>query len=386
MNAPSAQTVDVRPAHPEGPVVAAPLNMSGNLPPKAPHVFDEACRSAIARVLAEHSPNDLFGAHQFKGSERDRAAGAAFVARRLPVAPEADRVVVANGTQSLLVMLLAGLVGQGGTLAIEALTYPTIGRLAETLGIGLAAVPIDAEGVIPDAFEGVCRSRRPAALYVMPSLHNPTTAIMGPGRRAEVAEICRRYGVAIIEDDIYSLLPQHLPPPLSTYAPEISWYVLGTAKAMVAALKVAYVVAPSAMAAADLFWPGGRETFWMCAPINAAVASILIEEGAVGRILDAVRAETRERQRRVAERLAGADLRTMPECLHVWLTLPEDRSRTDFVAAVAARGVTISPSDIYALSDAPRPNAVRFGTGAPRDRASFERGLEAIAHAYETGE
>ena len=235
------------------PQPAALLNMSGNLPPKVPQAFGDAYRAAVGRVLTEFEPNSLIGAHQFCGSERDRAAGARFVARRLPEAPAHDRVVVANGTQSILMMLLAGIVGRGGRLALEALSYPTLRSFAEHLGFGLSPVPMDEEGTSPDAFEAICRADRPAAYYAMPTLQNPTTRTMGIERRRAIADICRRHGVAIIEDDIYSLLPPDVPPPLSTFAPELSWYILGTAKSMAAALKVAYVVAPSAASAAGRF-------------------------------------------------------------------------------------------------------------------------------------
>lgn len=120
--------------------------------------------------------------------------------------------------------------------------------------------------MLPDAFEAVCREHRPAALYAQPTMHNPTTAIMSIERRKAIAGIARKHGVAIFEDDIYSLLPTDLPPPLSAYAPELSWYVLGTAKSMAPVFKVAYVVAPSAEAARTRFWPGDRATYWMCAP------------------------------------------------------------------------------------------------------------------------
>lgn len=358
------------------------LNMSGNMPPKVPQVLNDAYRVAVQRVLTDFEPNDLIGAHQLCGSERDRTAGARFVGRRLPEVPAPDRIVVANGTQSILVMLLAGLVGRGGRLALEALSYPTLRTFADQLGFGLSPVPMDEEGTLPDAFEAVCRSDRPAAYYTMPTLQNPTTGIMSIERRRAIGEICRRYGVAIIEDDIYSLLPRDLPPPLSAFAPERSWYVLGTAKSMAPALKVAYVVAPTAAAAAERFWPGVRATYWMCAPMNGSIVSALIETGDGDRIINAVRAETRARQAMVAERLADADLRTLPDCLHVWLSLPNNRPVADFIAGVRALGVDISASSTYAIGDTPPPNAARFGMGTPRDRAAFERGLDAIVKVY----
>lgn len=356
--------------------------MSGNLPPRVPAAFDPIYRAALSQVTSEWQPTDLLGCHQFRGSERDRAAGAKFAGQRLPETPSPHRVVVANGTQSILTMLLYGLVGKGGSLAIEALSYPTIRQFADMFGFNLHAVPMDGEGIEPDAFEIVCRQHRPSAYYAMPTLQNPTTATMGVERRRAIAEICRRYGVAIIEDDIYSLLPRDVPPPLSAFAPELSWYVVGTAKSMVPALKIAYLVAPTPEAAAERFWPGVRATFWMCAPINAAVASSLIEGDGAVQIIDAVRMETRERQAMVASRLSGAEFCSVPECLHVWLSLPQNRPAAEFVAKVRELGVDIGASSTYAFGEASPPNAVRFGTGTPRDRTAFEHGLDTIVRVF----
>ncbi|WP_192859675.1 aminotransferase-like domain-containing protein [Bradyrhizobium sp. DOA9] len=356
--------------------------MSGNLPPKVPHVFDDAYRAAVQHVMSSCEPSHLIGAHQFRGSERDRALGARFVGRRMPESPAADRVVVANGTQSILMMLLAGIVGPNRRLAIEALSYPTVQTFAQHLGFELSPVAMDGEGAVPEALEAICRTERPAAYYAMPTIQNPTTGTMSVERRKAIAEICRRYEVAIIEDDIYSLLPKDAPPPLSSFAPEISWYVLGTAKSLSAALKIAYVVAPSAEAAAERFWPGVRATYWMCAPMNGAIVSSLIETGAVEDIIEAVRAETRVRQAMVSESVSSPDLRSRPDCLHVFLPLPADRPAKDFVARVRALGVDVSPASTYAMNDSPAPNAIRFGTGTPRDRAAFERGLAAITKVY----
>ncbi|UCI31725.1 PLP-dependent aminotransferase family protein [Mesorhizobium sp. B4-1-4] len=359
------------------------LNMSGNLPPQVAHVFDSEYRAAIEAVLAVNSPMSLIGAHQFRGVERDRSAGAVFTARRLPAVPDADRIIVTNGTQSALNMLIANIVGVGGTLAVEEYTYPTIRQIADLLNLKICSVAMDDEGILPDAYEAVCRASRPAALYAQPTMHNPTTGTMSVERREKIAEISRRFSVAIFEDDIYSLLPANLPPPLSAYAPELSWYVLGTAKSLAAAFKVAYVVAPSPEAAKARFWPGDRSTYWMCAPINAATLSQLIGDGGVDRIIDAVRSETRIRQQMVANRLSRADYRALPEGLQVWMTLPAQHPKNEFANRLRDRGISISTAEGYYFGQGQAPNIIRFGTGTPPTRAEFERGLDAIAQVYQ---
>ncbi|MCV7065523.1 PLP-dependent aminotransferase family protein [Mycolicibacterium farcinogenes] len=359
-----------------------PVFMTGNLPPDVPEVFDEHFRIAIDTIFTQRSPTRLIGAHQYRGSDRDRAAGATFSSQRLGYTPAPEQVIVSNGTQSILTVLLAELVGRSGVLAVEELTYPTIRTFVSMLGIDVVAVAMDDEGIDPEAFERVCRSRRPAALYTMPTLQNPTSVTMSDGRRCAVADVCRRYGVSVIEDDIYSLLPTGAPPPLSAYLPELSWYILGTAKSIAAGLKVAYAVAPGEDSARSRFWPGVRSTYWMVAPMSAAVATRLIESDGATAIIDAVRAETRSRHELVATALDGIDYRTIPESLHVWLPLPEGRSAADVATAALTGGASIGTSDTFYFGNGTAPQAIRFGVGAPPDREALQRGLVAIRNAY----
>lgn len=361
---------------------AAPVPMTGNLPPRVPHVFDLEYRAAMHRMLDTRSPADWIGVHQFLGFPQDREAGAQFLTRRLSAAPDPERVVLSHSTQAILTVLCTSLVGQGGVLAVETLTYPTMGRFAKQLGTNLVGVEMDGEGIIPGSFQRVCQTRKPRALYTLPTLQNPTTALMGLERRQEITAIARQYGVAILEDDIYALLPPDLPPPLAELAPEISYYMLGTAKSIGAGLKAAYVVTPAKTDPKRLFWPGSGMTYWMIAPANAGVATDLIHNGGADRIICATREETRARQQMVSQTLKGADFTTSPECLHVWLKVPGGKTVPEFVADCRRRGAEVGPADTFLLAGGVAPDRIRFGTGKARTRADLQRGLDAIAGAY----
>jgi DNA-binding transcriptional MocR family regulator len=358
------------------------INMSGNLPPRVPDIFDPVLADAVQTALRDRSPSTLVGTHAFRGAERDREAGARFVARRYGEAPSADRVVITNGTQSAIVMLMSGLVGAGEVMAIEALSYPTIKTFAAMLGVRLRPVEVDDEGLKPDSFETACRVSKPKALYTMPTLQNPTTAIMGPARRHAIIAIARRHGVAIIEDDVYSILPRDAPPPLSAMAPDIGWYILGTAKCMAPGLKVAYLVAPTAADAQTHFWPGVRATFWNTSPLSAAIVTALIEGRGADRIIDGVRAETSARKAMLIGQMQRAELCAPEGSLHVWARLPDAISRHRLVAKAAEMGVEIGTSDTFQLADGPAVNAIRFGVGTPLTRQAFETGLAALMSAY----
>ena len=207
--------------------------------------------------------------------------------------------------------------------------------MAGLLRLRLRGLPLDAHGLRPDALEAACREGGMKALYLIPTLHNPTTAVMPEARRREIAEIARRHGLRIIEDDVHGLLPTERPAPIATLAPELSYYLTSTSKTLAPGLRIAYVAAPPAdvpRLAASL-----RATTWAVAPLTAAVASHWIRNGTADRILEARRQEARERQALARERLTGFDLDTKPEAYYLWLRLPEPWRSESFAAEALAR-------------------------------------------------
>ncbi|MBB5538787.1 PLP-dependent aminotransferase family protein [Rhizobium giardinii] len=359
------------------------IEMSRTHPPLVPAIFDPEYRAAMNGVLSRFSPSEVVGAHRWMGTDADRQAGAAFTGRRLGSTPDAGRVIVTNGTQSAFNMLFGGLVGQGNVLAVERLTYPPILVLAKRFGFIPKGVEMDGEGIIPEALEELCRSDGPKALYLLSTLQNPTTATMSLARRQAIVDVARRYDLQIIEDDIYSLLPDDLPPPLSALAPERSWYMLGVAKTIAAGMKIAYVVAPNAALAEAQFWPGVRATFWMAAPISAAVSTQLIETGGTARIIDAVRQEMVARHRIVRPMLERTDFETKDGALHVWIRLPETVSAADLAVHIRERGVNIGTGDPYALPGEKAPQAIRIGIGHAKSHAELEEATRVIADSHD---
>lgn len=353
-----------------------------NPPPPIIEVFDPIIRTAIGNILEHSSPSSIIGHHRWCGTERDREAGSVLCETRLGYRPDAGRIVLTSSTQSSLNMLLPGLVGDGGVLAVDELTYPPIKVFAARYGIKLAPVRLDDEGIIPDAFRAVCEQERPKALYPLSTLQNPTTGTMSLQRRQEIVAIARHYNVSIIEDDIYSLIPENAPPPLSALAPELSWYLLGLAKSVAPGTKAAYVVAPSATDAEHLFWPGVRATFWMTAPLSAALATELIETRKLFDILEAVRKATAIRHQLVHQHFQSISYRLGRGGLHVWMPLRGKRTSAEMTTELEQKGVLVSTSDGFQIDKGPAPAAIRLGLGNPATSEILSTALERIANSF----
>ncbi|PWK76847.1 PLP-dependent aminotransferase family protein [Aminobacter sp. AP02] len=357
--------------------VAGIIDMSMNLPPR----FNDPGLAAkmwdgIDELRAGDGLELLMRYQEAGGASRDRAAGAMWLAPRLgDIGP--GRLMVCPGAQGALLALIGALAAPGETICAEALTYPGLLAVAEHLRIGVAGIAMDAQGLIPEAFEEICRERAPKLLYCTPTLHNPTTATLSHARRERIVSIARQYNVLIVEDDAYGALPGNPVATFAALAPDIVYHIAGLAKCVAPALRVAYVVVPQGRTTAHL--AGAiRATAGMASPLTSAIATRWIENGVAQSVLAAIRSEARERQVIVSRILPAKLVQANPEGFHVWLKLPGHWNRSDFAARLRSAGIGVVTSDAFSVVG-PAPEAVRLGLGAAPDHASLSASLETVA-------
>ncbi len=131
-------------------------------------------------------------------------------------------------------------------------------------------------GLLPDALEAACRTRRAKLLYLTPTLQNPTTATMSLARREAIVAIARRHDLLIIEDDVNGLLPQQPVTPLVNLAPERVIYLGSLAKIACGGLRVGFVLTPPALRGA--FAQAMRLSSWMVSPLLIELACKLVSQ------------------------------------------------------------------------------------------------------------
>ena len=76
---------------------------------------------------------------------------------------------------------------------------------------------------------------------MMPTLHNPTSVTMPARRRQQIVEIVRKYGLFVIEDDVYGYLAPDVRPLFDNFAPDRAVYLTSLAKAITPGMRVGYV-------------------------------------------------------------------------------------------------------------------------------------------------
>ncbi|MCI3206787.1 MULTISPECIES: PLP-dependent aminotransferase family protein [Pandoraea] len=324
----------------------------------------------------------LFSARTGRKENRVTSAATEWLQPRFTKSIEA-RVVTSAGARAALLAMMRLVVGNGGTLLTESMTWPTVRGMASMLDIRLRGVAMDNEGMMPASLEQAVRETGARALYCVPTSQNPTNAVMSATRRIAIAQIAVRLGLTIFEDDAYGQLVEHPLPPLAEFAPESTYYIAGLTKCLSPSMRVAYVVAPSVRAASQL--DDLLRTTMLCpAPIEEALANQTMADHSATRHIAKVRAEARLRMS-IAES-AFAEFRHLVNVgpLFIWLKLPTYWHRAQFVEAARTRGVIVLPADIFAADGECSENCVRIATGSAQNQARLRKALQIIADIVST--
>lgn len=332
-----------------------------------------ADRTDVPKLLRYHWPHI---------QPRYLQAGADWL-KRHGVDVEPSSVVITAGAQHALSVIIAANSQPGDVMFTDELTYPGMIAVARLAGVRLQGIMMDAEGMIPEALLAACRQRHGRFLYCMPTVQNPTSAVQSEQRRHRLAEIAEEYDLLIIEDEVLRLLVPDAPPPIWQLAPKRTFFIASTTKAVAGGLRLAYIAAPI-FAREPL-----RHCVWasigLPAPLTVELATIWIEDGTADRITEKKRTESVARQGMAREILSGCSYCSHPTAYNVWLELPDGWESSDFAVEARRRGVGVTPSSAFAVTDGESPRAVRICLGAAENRDQLRTGLNVIAELLRCG-
>jgi DNA-binding transcriptional MocR family regulator len=361
--------------------VTVNIDLSMNLPPQPVEAnLDLRIAQGLATIRAEAGFSAYLGYARPGGTTEEREAAAAWLRPRLPHA-SSDHIVIYPGSQAIIFNALLALTSPGDVVVTEALTFPGIKAAAARLDIRLAGVAMDAEGALPDALDEACRKHKPKAVYLVPTQHNPTTATMSAARRKAVADIIRKRGCTLIEDDVYGPLEPQLAP-IATLIPERTYYAASIAKCIAPALRVAYLVAPDA-GVEQRMRAGMQATMQMPPSLMVALVTHWLRSGVATEIIRAIRNEAVARQQLATRFLKGVSYAARPASHHLWLPLPKHFGGTDLLSHLMRNGLAVVGEDAFAASDA-APRGLRISLGAARNRAELSQALQVLSNAVRT--
>jgi len=344
--------------------------------PRVPDVGQVALIQSALRQVANLGGAELLNYPVRAGYAPVRQAAANWLSDLPLGALDPDDVVLSHGGQSAIVLCLQAILkGPNPVVLVEDLSYAGFRRAAETLRAGVVGVAMDEHGIIPDALETAIRTTGAQVLCTSPEVQNPTTLYTPLERRVQIARICERHGVQILEDDCYRIAEAKADC-YRRLAPDVGWFVTSFSKSLTPALRVGFAIAPKGKGA-DLRRMAEYGFYGLSQPL-AELTRLLLTDPAIKTVAAAVRERLSDYVRVAVNVLGAHDLTWSKEVPFVWLHLPAGWRAAGFCRAAEKQGIQVRSADEFALRDGRAPHAVRIAVNAHVSLASFEAALQRL--------
>ncbi|MDY6054625.1 PLP-dependent aminotransferase family protein [Micrococcus sp.] len=316
----------------------------------------EELGAAAARLVAQEGTTSLqYGPGQ--GTERMRQAACTVMAADGLPGADPDLVVVTPGSQAAIDTACRAFANPGDVVVVEDPTF--VGALTSftTWQLDAVATPTDEHGLVPAALDATLtrlrsEGRRVAFLYTIPSFANPSGLLLPEDRRDEVAEMCARHDVLIVEDNPYGQIAFDGAPlaPIAARHRERTVYLGTMSKIFSPGVRVGWALVPAAL----------KREFYLCAEsafIHASttsqmLATAFVEEfdwqGHVREVTGLYRARARALQTAVDEHWRPGFEYTAPRGgFFLWGRLPPGVDTVELMRAGIEAGAVFVPGAAF---------------------------------------
>ncbi len=307
-----------------------------------------------------------------------RAAISAYLTAERSVRCAPDQVVIVNGSQQAIDVAARVLLDPGDAALVEDPGYPGARAALVAAGARIVPQPVDQEGMV------VPRGRA-RLVYVTPSHQYPLGVTMSLPRRLALLDWAAAAGAFVLEDDYDSEFRYSGRPLAALQGLDAAGRVIyiGTfSKVLFPALRIGYLVAPSALvpaftAAVALAGRGSP-------PAPQAVLADFMTQGHFGRHIRRTRQLYAERQAALVaasrQQFGGLlDIGPAPAGMHLLGWLPAGADDRAAAARAAAAGVEAIP--LTALAAAPQARGALILGYTGFDAAAIAAGVRRQADA-----
>lgn len=346
----------------------------------------ERCNRMIAETVRSVSEQRdlerLLDYEHPSGMKSHKEAGLSWM-KRFGVEADESRVAIVSGTQNGLALVLPALFSPGDRIAVDVFTYANFKELARLFRIHLVPIPGDGQGMRSDLLDAQCLQKPLHGIFLMPSCSNPTTACMPENRKRELAEVIRRHGLILIEDDIHAFLTAGVVSeyrgPLSRLLPDQSVYLSGTSKSICSGLRVGYLVFGEPLGKPIL-----RALYNMnvkTSSLDAEIISELIRNGDAERIMREKRRLAEQANRIFDEIFPDRAPKGHPVPFYRWLPVTGGKSGIRMEHLLQNAGLRVYHSDRFLCGSGQEQRFLRVSLATARSPEELGVGLRMLREA-----
>ncbi len=343
----------------------------------------DAWRGAAERALSSDRTRLLLYPPS-AGHPELRELVAAHIRRYRAVTCSTDQIVIVNGIQQGLNLLVHLLLEPGDRVAVEDPGYPTARLAFEARGLTVTQVPVDRDGLMVERLAGLPAHR---LVHVTPSHQDPTGATLSLARRLALLELAERTECLILEDDYDSEFRYEGRPVESLQGLDRNGLVVygGTfSKSVLAGLRIGFLVLPpdlvSPFVAAKSLWDSGAPM------LEQAILAEFMRSGDFERHIRRMRRLYRDRRNALLTALQTCfgdrvEFGARHGGLNVLIALDLPCSEAELAMMAAGGGIALRPASPYYAVEPARPHFLMGFASLPEEEiAQGVRKLAAMLH------
>jgi 2-aminoadipate transaminase len=302
------------------------------------------------------------------------------------IACAADEILITSGSMQGLDLVNSLLLAKGDTVLIEQETYGGALTKLTRLGVNVVGIPLDSEGLRVDVLkqkldELKAKGIKPKYIYTIPTVQNPTGAIMGEARRRELIKLAADHGVMIFEDECYSDLVWSGTRPKSLYAlanGEGVVHIGSFSKSIAPALRVGYLVAKWDVLSRILAL---KQDAGSGALEQMVLAEFCAKHFAdhVPKLAKTLHGKLQALREALAEQFGtAAEFGDPPGGIYLWIKLPDNVDTVKLGQAALAAGVSLNPGPEWSTDKDYARCRLRLCFANPEPE-TIRKGIEVLA-------
>ena len=313
-----------------------------------------------------------------------REAVAARQKAKFGIGRDFDTTIIVSGGQQGIELACKAFCNEGDVVLCEEPSFVGALNAFRSNGALPVGVKSDGEGIIPSELEDKLRRHSNGKLlYIIPSFQNPSGITTPIDRRRAVYDLCRKYGVVILEDNPYGELRfagEDVPTIKSFDEDGIVIYCSSFSKILSSGMRVGYVTAPEEIVSKMVVAKQSEDVH------TNIFFQMLCYRYMTEYDLDAHIAEIRELYGRKCALMLdclGSCLPAEVEFTHpegglfVWCTLPRGMDSADFARVLVSRKVAVVPGATFLSDPSGVSPSFRLNYSTPSDE-DIVRGVEIL--------
>ncbi len=281
-------------------------------------------------------------------------------------------ILITNGSQNSLTLILTGIFEAGDRIIVDQYTYPNFLALANMLHIVLLTVPSDENGMDVAELRKILNTNSVKGIYLSPSCSNPQAICMPENRRKEIAELVESYNLILIEDDCYAFLMENKPQPIYNMVNGNAIYLTELNKAISPGIKAGYICYD------EKFRSKLEQANYNCNLtvdwFSAQIASRAVNRGVYQQSITEHIALTQKRNKIYSKFFPLSN----PDSYYQWLELPAGISSVAFESIALKAGVKVYGSERFLTGDCGGRYYLRVSTSGPGTERDLETALTII--------